>query len=244
MAITYTPSDALTLVRAYIKQIPIAEIDAQVADMVYAIIYRAAFWKGTLVQMPSITLVDGVQDYNAPTEIFRMFRARISRTDISPVEYRECDVREFLPPELTIKGGIETIRAVSHEAGLGQLRLEHPPSIPAGVTFKLDGEYQINPVKITDANLTANTFIKDEYFDVLVEGIKWKLYQFADDPRAGGVVVDRRGNAQFTGQYAIFQAALQDMRRTEDAGLGVPLIFPAEPLGVGSAGGGPWPFGH
>lgn len=245
MAITYTPNDALTLVRRYLKQIPIAYVDAQVADMIYSTIYRAAFWKGTLVQIsPSITLLDGIQDYSAPTQLFRLFRARISRTDTSPVESRPLDIREHLEPELTIKGGLEGILAVSHEEALGQLRLDRPPGIGTGVVYKLDGEYQVNPVKITDANLGVNTFLKDEYFDVFVEGIKWKMYQFADDPRAGGVVIDKRGNAQFTGQYAIFMAALDDMRRTEDAGLGVPVIFPAGgSFGARTASSGPWPFG-
>ncbi|KKK59717.1 hypothetical protein LCGC14_3031610, partial [marine sediment metagenome] len=65
---------------------------------------------------------------------------------------------------------------------------------------------------------------------VHVEGIKWKFYQLADDPRAGTVQVVNH-NKIYTGQLGIFHDALNDMKAQEDVGDALSFEFPSDPLG-------------
>jgi hypothetical protein len=225
-------------VKKYIKDLPITAIDAEACDQVSSTMYIEAFWRWTLqnITPASIPLVDGTQDYSVPTNLYRMWRARIVRTDTTPDQYNEIGVKEFLPPDLN-PASPWIMRAMCHEESLGKLRLEQAASISTGETYELQGEYQLNPTKITSLTLGDPFWFPDVYFPVFCEGLKWKLFEYADDARAGTVTIDRHGNRQTTGQAGKFYFALDMMKQAEDFGSGDSSEFPDEPFGVSSFNG-------
>lgn len=238
MAFTYSAQDGIDLVKKFVKDIPLTDIDAQVCDMVSSLMYVEAFWRWTLQNIPatSIPLVDGQQDYNVPTNLFRLFRARIVRTDTTPDQYQEIDVNEFYSPDLRSTSP-RAITGVSHDEPLGKFRLSQAVSIASGETYELQGDYQINPTKITDSTVSSVLWFPDQYFPVFFEGLKWKAYEFADDSRAGNVTIDRFGHRNATGQCGKFYFALDSMKQAEDFGTGNAAEFPDEPFGVNSLSG-------
>lgn len=238
MAFTYVPQDAIDFVKKHIKDIPLSSIDSQACDAVSSEMYREYFWRWTIqnITPASIPLVDGTQDYNVPTNLYRMWRARIVRTDTTPDKYNEISVNEFLPPDLTPTSPW-AIAAMCHEESLGKLRLAQAVSISGSETYELQGEYQINPTKIDDSNLSSTFWFPDIYFDVFVEGLKWKAYDYADDSRAGTVQIDKFGRRVATGQAGKYYAKLDAMRMAEDFGTGNANEFPGESMGESSLSG-------
>ena len=77
----------------------------------------------------------------------------------------------------------------------------------------------------------------DYYFGVFVEAVKYYAMALSDDPRAGGISVQRNGNVQkgYTGQFGMFMEALLNMARTEDLGSGDQWRWPESGFGVGQA---------
>ena len=167
--------------------------------------------------------------------ILRPLKMRISRQDTTPAEYRELALLGNLAPELSRTAGIDTMKAVGWFSSQNFFRFDVSPQVALGQIIQLSGEYQSYPTKITDSTLATPFAFPDQYYEVFVEGLKWKLYQLSDDPRAGGVSAVKNGGftKQFTGQYANFYFALNEMARTEDLGAGDEFQWPEQPLGVG-----------
>lgn len=235
MAFSYSGTDAINLVREYGHGIPVTAVDSQIVDIISSMIYTRRPWKWTITQIsPSIAIVDGTQDYNAPAQIYRLTRCRITDTTPTPDVYHELTIKESLPPNLT-KQSHTAIQTVAMDYPTGQLRLEAAISVSAGTTLFIDGDFQANPVKWTDLNLAANFWFPDHYFNVQIEGMKWKIYQLMDDPRAGTIVIARDGRRQYSGQLGIFMAALESMEVSEDFGNSQGVIWPEDPLGAQSA---------
>lgn len=230
MASTYTVANATTYVRKFIKGVPVSDIEVTAADMINSIIWNAYPWRWTLTALTAIALVDGTQDYAwAPADYMRIVAARIARTDVTPDEYDELKILRNLPPELT-KAGFKTLSSIAYIGALSKLRLNFAAAVPTGATLEIQGEYQKQPTKIT-ANSATFPF-PDQYFPVFIEGYKWQLYLFADDPRAGNSQMDKKsGQAVYTGQMGIFYDALMSMREAEEWGAG-DAIFPDDPLGA------------
>lgn len=171
------------------------------------------------------------------TNILRPLKMRIVRTDTQPNEFRELLLLGNLSPELTRYAGIDTMKAVGWFASQGFFRFDVSPQVGSGQIMQLQGEYQANPTKITDSTLTTPFTFPDQYFEVFCEGLKWKLYQMTDDPRAGGVSAVKNGGftKQYTGAYGSFIYALNEMARTEDLSAGDEFQFPEQSLGSGRA---------
>lgn len=249
MPTTYTHQQAIDHAKAFLRNIPTQDIEEIAADRVYSQIWVAFPWPWTLSQLTAIALTDDVQDYSiaaadVTTGFYRLVYARIVRTDITPDEFRELIITDFLPPELTRKGGLEQIRYIARDKRSGLLRLEMAVSEPAGVTLEIQGDFQRTPTKVDNTVLSNTLTLPDHYFPVYVEGIKWQFYRFADDPRAGVAQVDGRGNKVYTGQLGTFMGMLDDMKRAEDTVDQQAGMFPDDPIG-GFRGGdlGPRVFG-
>lgn len=232
MASTYTWANALTVVSPYIKSISTSAIDATVCDQLNAYIWKAGIWRWSLASLTSasgvLSLVDGVQDYGIGTTTgagyYRLWRVRITRTDVSPWVARDKDIAYGLVPCLDLTGSIDSIQAIGYEPVSSGLRLERAASVPSGTTYQIDGEYQFAPVKITS---TATTIVfPDHYFSLAIEGLKWKYYELGDDPR-------------WQAQQTIFLQELEKMKADEDLGNGDMYRFPGDVMGsrgVGNAG--------
>ncbi len=168
-------------------------------------------------------------------KILRPVKMRICRLDSDPAEYRELSLLGNLSPEFSRTAGVDTMKALGWFASSNFFRFDVAPQVSTGQIIQLQGEYQQTPTKITNSNLTTPFSFPDTYFNVFVEGLKWKIYQLSDDQRAGGIAVSRNGGQvkQFTGQFGVFYEQLQQMARTEDMGAGDEFQFPQDPLGVG-----------
>lgn len=167
--------------------------------------------------------------------ILRPIKMRIVRLDSDPPEYRELALLSNLSPEFSRTAGIDTMKAVGWFSSSNFFRFDVSPQVSVGQLIQLQGEYQMKPTKITPANLSTALPFPDHYFETFMEGLLWKLYQLTDDPRAGGIQVNRNGTQMkiFTGQFGVFYEMLQQMARTEDLGTGDEFQFPEQPLGMG-----------
>jgi hypothetical protein len=230
MAFTYEWTDAVSLVNKMIKGTPTSTIDARVCDMVTSEMYAFRPWGWTLSSGTLCTPTNGNQDYTpTPTTLYRLMRARMTRTDTSPNQNIELDVRSTLAPDLGPRS-YSSITAVSYEQGVNKIRLSSAVQVPSGTTLVINGEYQPNPTKITD--LGQLCFFPDQYLSTAAEGLMYWYYKLNDDPRAGGKQISDTGRTVYTGQYGAFIAALEDMAEAEDFP-GSDLLFPDEPMGVG-----------
>lgn len=235
---TYTWANALTTVAPFVKSIPTTTVDAVVCDQLNSFIWRSYPWKWAQASLTSgsgvLTLVDGVQTYGIGTltggGFFQLLRVRITRTDVTPNVAREKDIISWISPNLETKGSIDSIEAICYEPVSGGIRLDRAASVPSGTNYQIDGEYQPLPVKIT---LTASTIVfPDQYFDVAVEGLKWRYYALGDDKREPS-------------QKLIFMGMLDNMKQQEDFSNGPGQRFAGDALGARGGGMvGPGLFGY
>lgn len=230
----YTLQQAVDLVKLLSRNVPLTGVDSQLVDLVDSIMYRYYPWKFAQKTMTAIPLVDAQQDYSIAgvTDWYRPVYLRITKTSTTPDQYQSLDIMSHLEPELQVKTAFPFFSSIAViDETTKVLRLATAASVPSGTTLQIEGAYQVIKTQIEDAQLAGSSaWIPEHYFDVLVEGLKWKVWQMVDDPRAGSVVVDRRGNRQYTGQLGVFWDALQDMAAAEDAGDGMATMTPAEPL--------------
>jgi len=163
-------------------------------------------------------------------------KMRICRLDSNPPEYRELSALNPLGVELSRVAGINAMKAYGWFNSSNFFRFDVTPQVSQGQIIQFQGEYQAKPTKITDATLSTPFAFPDYYFEVFVQGLLWKLYQLVDDPRAGGIQVNRNGTQMkiFTGQFGIFYETLQQMARTEDLGNGDQFMYPETPMGSGN----------
>lgn len=233
MASTYTPENAITLARNFIHKINVDEVGPQICDMINSIIWRAFFWRWSVKAMTAIPLVDGQQDYPStiPADFYRFRMPRIARTDQSPVLYREVDECKWIGVERSRKGGLNDIKDFTIQPEISGIRLMLPPLLTGTVTMEFQAEYQYVPTKITDANLKTAFLFPDHYYNVMIDGMWWKFYQFADDPRAGSITINREGQMQATGQIGIFIRSLGEMIGKEDIASGQEGMFPSDTIG-------------
>lgn len=231
----YQWADAVAYTKPFVKNIPTAALDLPACDTLNAMIWRYWFWKWSMGSLTPIVAVDGTQDYTvANADFYRLWRARLTQTNVTPNVVIEKDVVGFLSPNLVASGGPWSIQAVSYNDALSKIRLDAAASVPTGVTWQIDGDYQKKPTKLTTT--ATDIPFADLYFDVALEGLKWKYYQLADDPRAGTQTTDGKGNGGYTGQLGIFMGLLDGMARAEGKGYGDSQRFPSEPLGAYRSG--------
>lgn len=235
MAKTYLWSDIITDVKKYAKGIPSSTIDAITCDKVSATMWNKYPWFDAKTNIPSGTLplVTGTQDYNSPTNIFRLLKLSLVRTDTTPDQPIEIDVKGDLPMDL-VNISPYAIRCGSLQAAVGKIRLEAPPEIPSGTTWEINGEYQIQHTKISTTS--QGCWFDDAYLTAAEEGLMYWYYKLADDPRAGTLQKVENGRAIYSGQLGAFHAAIDSMYAAEDYG-GIQNLFPDEPMGSRSQGG-------
>jgi hypothetical protein len=239
VAQTYSWNDVLTLTGKLYKGIPISSVTPLICDMVSSKMWNRAMWKERVANIPatSIPLVSGTQDYSVPTNICSLLRARICRTDVTPNEYYPIDgfqIKEHLEPNL-VSRGYPSILSISHESDLGKFRLEAAPYIPSTTTLYLQGEYELNPTKVSATSQSC--WFQDQYVDVAVKGVAHFGYRIADDPRAGQLQKVEGGKSAYTGMLGEFMAALDDMAADQDFGA-LPQLSPTDSIGADTSSPG------
>lgn len=227
MSSTYSWANALTVVGPFIKTIPTTVTDVQICDQINSQIWLKYAWRWAQATLTSasgvLTLVDGVQDYAVGTTsgggYYKLLHARITRSDVSPVQTKEfTTIANYLAPNLSQQADPLSIDAISFESSTQGFRLAQTPSVTGNATYRIDGEYHCQPLKIT-STATVMSF-PDQYFEVVTEGIKAKYYQLGDDPRA-------------VTQMLVFERKLHEMAAAEDFS-GEDNRFPDGGLGIGS----------
>lgn len=238
MAGTYTPQSAIDLIKNFVHGIPLDAIAPIVCDLSHNAIWTYFPWSWSIASLTPINLTQGVQDY-APvnTDVLRPLKIRMVRTDITPNEFEDLAILANLPPDISRQLGFRTIKNVGWFGSQGFFRLETAVNISGTTTLQLQGEYQKTPTKINESNMTTVLPEPDHYFGVFVEAVKYYAMALSDDPRAGGISVQRNGNLQkgYTGQFGMFMEALLNMARTEDLGSGDEWRWPEAGFGVGQA---------
>ena len=203
--------------------------DIDIVQMVSSAMYRFYPWRFTLTNTPpgAIPLVDGQQDYPAPTDMYRPVRFSIWRTDITPNQVLDYDVAKTLTVDLNPKS-YNNVQAISYEPDLGVIRLDSAISAPSPSTFELRAQYQpfLNPI----LSLDQAPWFPDEYVQIAHDGILYKLWGLDEDPRAGSASYSD-GRASYSGQLAVFMGGLKAMASDEDAG-SVDTIYPGDPIGI------------
>jgi hypothetical protein len=194
--------------------------------------------------LTAISLSDGTQDYSidaGDTDVYKVLRVRIVRTDTTPDQYHDLGMRDWLPPNLDTASMLSQ-RAAAHEPVSSKIRLESAIAIGSGTTLEIQGEYWTDPAKITDQTLGDAFSFDDTYFPVFVDGMKWKLFQYVNDSRAGTITTDRSGRKTYTGQLGIFMEGLWNMMQDEDYGADG-TEFPDAPIGESASAGSAWVYG-
>ena len=226
MASTYTWADILTFVKPYVRDMPTSTLDAQACDRVNRTMWRHYFWNWSIADLTSISLTNAVQDYAiADSDFYRLYHARDTQTNTTTNRSDEKNILQFLPPELELQGSLYDFRSVAM-IKTTTIRLDRAASVTGSVTMQIDGDYQTVPTKITATSATI--VFPDDYVDVATEGLKWAYYTLRGDIRGGGIVYDKRGLKQYTGQYAVFMGLLDDAAQAEDFGNANAIRFPDE----------------
>jgi len=223
MALTYQWSQAMSIARSgFSKKVPTSDADQiLLCNMVNSEMWTAHPWRQakTTIAPGSTPLVDGDQDYNSPIAMFRPLKLSLVRTDTTPDQHRELEVRQELDVDL-VKRSPYSIKAAGLQAGVGRIRLEAAVQITSPETWEIQGEYHRNPEKIT--KLDSDMWFEDHWFHVPVHGLLYWLKRQSDDPDAET-------------QYALFRAGIEQMWRAEDYGA-TDGFFPSEALGAGRGG--------
>ena len=228
---SYSWQELLAFAKPAVQNIPTSSLDNFACDRVNRVMWRSAFWRWSLSDLTSIALYAGPQDWTiANTDFYRLYRARLTWVTTTNVA-DEKDVVEWLPPALNYQGGLYDIRAMC-AIGTTTVRLDRGFNGGDGNAFRINGEYQRFPTKVTT---TSTIEFYDDYADVAIEGLKWAYMIIAKDPRGGGMQADQRGNISYNGQYGVFMALLEQMKQAEDF-TGDPFRIPDDSLGVGRAG--------
>ncbi len=199
-------------------------------DLLYSRIWTKFPWNWTKQALTDITLVDGTQDYSLGgsdlASFYRFVNVEMKDTSQTPTPRRFMVQKNHLSVEVVTKGGLDSIRFYSWESTINKIRLDYAAAVSSGSVLKLEGEFQIMPTKITVSNLGTALVLPDHYFNVFLEGVRWKFYELTDDSRAGIVQVVQ-GRQVYTGQLAVFMDAFTDMSKAEDFSDGEDTVYPA-----------------
>jgi hypothetical protein len=220
MAQTYQVQDALLLAKKLGKGVPFTGVDVSIADIVNSTIWKSYPWRDTLLASPGnwqeSVLQDGFQDFTpVPTDIYRMTRFWMTRTDTNPFQVRDISVAKDCPIDL-VKKSPYAVRRASFQAGVNKFRLESAIQIPANNSWTLGGEYQPHPTKIVDVGQTF--WFPDEQLDVFALGLVYWALRLADDSRAGTMTITQGSDPTYTGALADFMNAIKQMAAEEDYG--------------------------
>lgn len=218
MAATRRPADALDFVKELCKGMPLERIDVRLLDDANKMMWMASPWRWTLGVLTPITVVAGQTDYNvlsAPALVYPVKAYLTNGQTIRPLE-----IEPVLPATPGIKGQTNKIAYIPPiaPATTGVVRLNPPmTSINAGETWTINVWYKKPSPTITRSNFNTAGVLEfdDEYFWVYMDGVLYRAYYYADDPRAGAATMQSNGALSYSGQLGIFHAGLQQMREME-----------------------------
>ena len=216
MAATKAPIEAVDYVKAYVKAMPFDQVAVSAVQDVSSQIWMAAPWRWTIGVCTPVALSAGQTDValvNPPSDFLYIVKAFLTDGD-SVIE---------LAPESALPGQADFLGVpskVSYIDGATPKFRVHPAygSVSSSKSYKLFVWYKkAAPVFANTASLSVPgaLVMDDEWFWVFRDGLLWRAYLYADDQRAGSSQVGSNGQIAYSGQLAVFQAGLEEMRRSE-----------------------------
>ncbi len=232
MATTYTFQDLMNVVSRVLPRMVEQDAAAYICNTAIAQFWKAYDFRETLQVLPPFYLIPMEQDHGTPavavpSDFLGLRNAYLCQLASNPAYRSQLSCLKDLP--LTQVYGLP--QSIGYEPAKLAFRLF--PRVPANIgapSWIIQGEYKKRPTKIT-ADILSSTLVPfdDIYLENMMEVFKWAGWQFAGDPRAGGVQRSGRG-AIYTGQYAAAKDAIDAMAMNEGLELGDVAIAPAEPL--------------
>jgi len=217
MAKTYHPINAVEYAKRYIKNMPLEDptILTEIVNDAHCYMWAYAPWSWSVGSMPTFTLTANFSDYsvNIPTDFLYAFDAFL--IDGLKVE-RELTTVSILPADVGFVGQPNYVYYFGTAGASGTGRVAPKPAQVTG-TQTVIAKYKRTPTLYTPSTVYTGTMpFDDVYFNVYREGVLWKAYLYADDRRAGDANIDpKSGRVAFSGQRAVFEAALEIMKQRE-----------------------------
>lgn len=213
MSTTYYPQMASEYAKTYIKRMPLETVQVRILDSINKLIWISSPWRWSISTLSPIPLVSNTQDYTltTPSNFISLIHSYISDgsnvvTHLEPV------------PTLNASVGINgNPRFISYEGSNVYRISPNPGVLPVSPTRYIYSWYKkSSPIlKASNIGTPGVLIMDDEYFPVYEAGVLWMSYLYADDQRAGTTTVDSQGRAQYTGQRAVFESMLNEMRLHE-----------------------------
>jgi hypothetical protein len=211
MAVTYKANDAFEFAQKMVSKMKLEEVKLRILDQVSKMMWMAAPWRWSVGVLGQITLASDTVAYtlNPGTDFLYALHAYKWNGTGEPSDMR---VVAALPDAPLIVGDPIQIAY----KGTNIWNVYPKPGTLSGTWVVQPFYKKIAPV-LTLANVhTAGTLLfDDEWSWVYESGVLWAAYAFAADQRAGTVQADSTGKAQFTGQRALFEAGLAQMKERE-----------------------------
>lgn len=212
----YRPIEAFKYAKSYIKHMPLDDVQLRVLDGVHKMIWTAAPWRWTIGALPTLTLAPDVQDYPVALPSDFLYGINSFSTEQNEKTPRPLAVEPILPSGGLV-GQPSRIAFSGTPGTTGNARFFPKPGL-----INTPYPIVISQYKKAAPTLTAQTIsspgaliMDDDWAFVYESGVLWLAYQYADDSRAGTINFDSRGQYAFTGQRAIFETNLLQMRERE-----------------------------
>jgi hypothetical protein len=212
----YKPITAFQNAKAFIKKMPLEEVQLQIVNNVLRMIWMAAPWRWTIGALPDITIASSTQDYSIalPSDyLYPLTSSIISSDDRSP---RYLHIEPQLNPGGLV-GSPSRVAFLGAAGTTGTARLlPKPGTVPSPAPLILT-QYKKKAPLLTkpDLYVAGALVMDDEWVYVFESGVLWLAYQYADDARGGTTNYDSRGQYAYTGQRAIFETNLVQMKERE-----------------------------
>ena len=181
-------------------------------------IWMAAPWRWTIGVFPITSAVSAAASTVSLTnqaDFLRLEKVNLN----NGVNLRELKIVNILP---ATPAQIQMPNFCAYVQNGSSPYLQFETKMPTGVNdFKAYAWYKREAPVITASTYDDAGFLEmdDEWFWVFQEAVLYYGYKFADDPRAGGAQVEETNNGPkiiYSGQRAVLQAAIEEMRQREE----------------------------
>lgn len=218
MAGTIPPVQALDYAKVFIKKMPLEQVFLKLTNRVAYMMWMYSPWRWTLGSTPQFTLVAGQQNYAIayPADWLYAVNAAITNGQLN-----ENDLRIIPTIETTsnLIGNPTSIAYMGNAGeGAGLVRIQPVPAqLPVSPPQIINGLYKKTMTRFTARTIYTGVMpFPDDWYWVFEEGILWAAYLYADDKRAGDATMDpKNGKVNYSGQRAVFEAAMASMRTRE-----------------------------
>lgn len=216
MSSTRRPVEAIEHAKTFIKNMPIEKAQVEILNQIKDMMWMASPWRWTVGVLEPFKLVANTSDYaiTMPSDFMYAIHAFVADGSTAP---RTLEVVPQLPSDVKLVGQPNFMAYEGlNLGGKGIFRVSPKP----GTTIIADQyvtAYYKKESDIIDAKTMHDTGylgFDDEWFWVYCHGVLWLCYMWGDDRRAGDTTY-REGQAQFSGQLALFMSGIGQMQMRE-----------------------------